>query len=58
MEREKRVKKFEGKREKSIGGPMVGKYKGGMLTLSKRDVRSIEGPKDDRRKGKGKKGRR
>jgi hypothetical protein len=57
LEKEKRAKKFVGKRERGVGGASVGKYKGGMLTLSKRDVRSIEGPKDDRR-GSKKNGRR
>jgi hypothetical protein len=52
LEKEKRVKKSDGKRERGVGGPSVGKYRGGMLTLSKRDVRSIEGPKDERRGGK------
>jgi hypothetical protein len=57
LEREKRVKKFEGRRERGVGGPVVGKFKGGMLTLSKRDVRSIEGPRESSggRKGGGKK---
>jgi hypothetical protein len=57
LEKEKRIRKFDGKRERGVGGSSVGKYKGGMLTLSKRDVRTIEGPKDTRRGGK-KKGRR
>lgn len=58
LEKEKREKKFKGRRETGIGGPILGKYKGGMLTLSKKDVRSIEGPKDVRRKGGKRKGRR
>jgi hypothetical protein len=61
LEKEKRAKTFEGRREKGIGGPVVGKFKGGMLTLSKRDVRGIEGSGEGRRRsgaGGGKKGRR
>jgi hypothetical protein len=44
------------RRPRGIGAPSVGKFKGGTLKLSSRDVRAIEGPKD--RKGAGKKGRR
>ncbi len=39
-----------GRRERSVGTPGVGKFQGGMLKLSKRDVASIEGPK---KSGKG-----
>ncbi|KIW09568.1 uncharacterized protein PV09_00441 [Verruconis gallopava] len=46
LEKEKKQKAHAGKRERGVGGPSVGKYKGGMLTLSKRDVRAIEGPKN------------
>ncbi|KAJ9662959.1 pre-rRNA processing and 40S ribosomal subunit assembly [Coniosporium apollinis] len=34
-----------GRRERGVGTPGVGKFRGGMLKLSKRDVASIEGPK-------------
>lgn len=44
-----RVKK-EGKRQRSIGTPSVGRFQKGMLKLSKRDVAEIEGPKRRRRK--------
>jgi hypothetical protein len=40
-----------GRREKGVGGPGVGKFKGGVLTLSKRDIEDIQG-KPDRRKGR------
>lgn len=45
----------EKRRERGMGGPGVGKFQGGTLRLSQRDVRAIEGPK--KRDG-GKKGRR
>ena len=32
------------KRQRGIGGPNVGKFQGGMLKLSKKDVFEIEGP--------------
>jgi hypothetical protein len=44
-----------GRRELEVDGPGVGRWKEGMLRLSGRDVRDIEGPKE---RGKGKKGRR
>lgn len=40
------------KRVRGIGGPSIGKFKGGTLKLSEKDIASIEGPK--RRGGKGK----
>ncbi|KZF22561.1 hypothetical protein L228DRAFT_267954 [Xylona heveae TC161] len=48
-------KDAESRRERGVGGPGVGKFRGGMLKLSKRDIADIEGPK---RMAKGKKGRR
>lgn len=41
----KRKKKGDGKRQRGIGAPSVGKFQGGMLKLSKKDVAEIEGPK-------------
>jgi len=35
----------DAKRQKHIGGPSIGKFQGGMLKLSKKDVAAIEGPK-------------
>jgi len=32
------------RRERAVGGPGVGRFRGGMLALSRRDVRAIEGP--------------
>ncbi|KAI9837485.1 MAG: hypothetical protein M1819_007133 [Sarea resinae] len=56
LERATKVKKgTEGKRERGVGAPSVGRFSGGMLKLSKKDVMDIEGP---RRNGKGKKGSR
>lgn len=57
LEREKKVRKVAGKRERGVGGPSVGKFKGGTLTLSKKDVASITGGGGGRG-GKSKKGRR
>jgi hypothetical protein len=42
----------KGRRERGVGGPGVGRFRGGMLTLSRRDVRAIEGPRE-RAGGKG-----
>lgn len=48
-----------GKRDRGIGAPGVGRFKGGTLSLSKKDVRDIEGPKrgGDSRGGRGGGGR-
>lgn len=35
----------DARRQRSIGAPTVGKFQGGMLKLSKRDVADIQGPK-------------
>jgi hypothetical protein len=55
LEREKRKVKFTGKRERAVGAPTVGKFKHGMLSLSKRDVGKIESTGE---RPRGKKGRR
>jgi hypothetical protein len=34
-----------GKRDRGVGAPGVGKFSGGTLKLSKRDIHDIEGPK-------------
>ncbi|KAL6706681.1 pre-rRNA processing and 40S ribosomal subunit assembly [Coniothyrium glycines] len=52
LEREKRVVKVRERRERGVGGPSIGRFKGGTLSLSKRDVRSITG--GGAAKGKGK----
>lgn len=62
LEREKKAvhKDVDKKRERGVGGPSIGKFRGGTLSLSKQDVRSITGgggPKG-KGKGKGKKGKR
>lgn len=54
LERVKATKAPERRREKGVDVPSVGKFKGGTLKLSSRDVKSIEGP----RKSIGGKGRR
>ncbi|KAI8941012.1 hypothetical protein NX059_002259 [Plenodomus lindquistii] len=59
LEREQKTGKAEKerKRERSVGGPSIGRFKGGTLSLSKKDVRSITGGGGGA-KGKGKKGKR
>lgn len=48
LEKEKKVTttKKSRVRDRDVGGPGVGKFKGGTLTLSKRDVTDINGSKD------------
>ncbi|KAF2158221.1 hypothetical protein K461DRAFT_290466 [Myriangium duriaei CBS 260.36] len=65
LERAKLGKKREvgggGRRERGIGGPSIGRFRGGTLSLSKKDVQGIQGSSvgSSRRGGKGKaKGRR
>lgn len=59
LEREQRVgtKDKEKKRERGVGGPSIGKFRGGTLSLSKKDVRSITGGPGSQggKGGKGKK---
>ena len=46
LERAVKVKKGgEARRQRSIGAPTVGKFQGGMLKLSRKDVADIQGPK-------------
>lgn len=45
----KAVRRGEDKRQRGIGAPSVGKFQGGMLKLTKKDVANIEGPKKTRR---------
>lgn len=52
---EKAVKgkrKDDSRRQRSIGAPSVGKFQGGMLKLSKKDVAEIEGPKKSSKRRK------
>ncbi|KAK2823877.1 hypothetical protein FQN49_007530 [Arthroderma sp. PD_2] len=41
------------RRERGVGGPSVGKFVGGTLKLSRRDVMAIQGPKTSRKGAKG-----
>ena len=41
----KTTKTVDLKRQRSVGAPSVGKFRGGMLTLSKKDLHTIQGPK-------------
>ena len=55
LEKVKSAVKTVNRRERSIGGPAVGKFKSGTLKLSSRDVKAIQGPKQKRtgvRKGR------
>ena len=61
LEKEKRfaTKERDKKRERGVGGPSIGKFRGGTLSLSKSDVRSITGGPGSQggkggKKGKGK----
>ena len=46
----KRKRKDGSERQRGIGGPGVGKFQGGMLKLSKKDVAKIEGPRKSTRR--------
>lgn len=53
LERQTLKRKTLGKRERGVGAPAVGKFRGGMLTLSKRDIVDIQGKKrGPQKKGK------
>ena len=64
LEKAKTIKKrSDGKRDKGIGGPGVGKFSGGTLKLSKKDIFDIEGPPRGtvgrgRKRGRGRRGKR
>lgn len=58
LEKERKKEKKEGgMRVRGVDAPSVGKFKGGTLRLSRRDVASIEGPKKQVSKVKGKRRR-
>lgn len=38
-------KASDGRRERGVGAPAIGKFSGGTLKLSKKDIFDIEGPK-------------
>lgn len=59
-------KSSDGKRDRGVGAPAVGKFSGGTLKLSKNDIHDIEGPKRSsstrgggrgRGRGRGKRGK-
>jgi hypothetical protein len=65
LEAMERKKTSAGRRERGIGAPGVGKFKGGLLTLSKRDITEIQnsgggigGRGGGRSRGRGNKGKR
>jgi hypothetical protein len=45
LEKAKMKKNSEGKRDRGVGAPGVGKFSGGTLKLSKKDISEIEGPR-------------
>lgn len=45
LEKVAKSRKDDSTRKRGIGAPSVGKFQGGMLKLSKKDVAEIEGPK-------------
>lgn len=60
LEKPLKQKSKAARRERGVGGPGVGKFAGGTLRLSQRDVSAITGPKRSavgKKKG-GKRGRR
>jgi hypothetical protein len=62
LEKAKMKKTSEGMRDRGVGAPGVGKFSGGTLKLSKKDISDIEGPQRGRGgrgggRGRGKRGR-
>lgn len=45
LEKATKKKTAAARRERGIGAPTVGKFEGGMLKLSRKDVADIQGPK-------------
>lgn len=45
LEKAKMKKSTDGKRDRGVGAPGIGKFSGGTLKLSKKDIFDIEGPK-------------
>ena len=46
LEKEATARKGKGvRRERGIGGPAIGKFKGGTLKLSRKDINDVQGPK-------------
>ena len=52
LERAKARAQVGKRRERSVGGPALGKFKGGTLKLSSKDVRAIEGPRQSSMRGR------
>jgi hypothetical protein len=53
LEKVVKKKKDIGRRDRSIGAPAVGKFRSGLLTLSKKDIMDVQSRKGQRgRKGK------
>jgi hypothetical protein len=61
LEKAQMKKSSDGKRDRGVGAPGVGRFSGGTLTLSKKDISEIEGPRKNFAakvgRGRGKRGR-
>lgn len=59
LEKAKMKKSFEGKRDRGVGAPGIGRFSKGTLKLSKKDIHDVEGPKRSAsgRGGRGGRGR-
>jgi len=55
LEKEVKTEKVRRKRGRNVGMPTVGKWKGGALVLSKRDVGEITGEREKGGSGRGEK---
>ena len=53
LEKAKAKKRSNGLRKRGIGAPAVGRFQGGTLKLSRKDVAEIEGPRKIPMGGKG-----
>ena len=53
LERVKNKRRSVNLRERSVGAPAVGRFQGGTLKLSRKDVAKIEGPRKKELSGKG-----
>jgi len=53
LEREVKRRGDRSKRERGVGAPAVGKIRGGMLVLSKRDIHEVQGRGRGRGRGRG-----
>lgn len=52
LEKAKAKKRKNGMRERGVGAPAVGRFQGGTLKLSSKDIAEIEGPRKGLKGGK------